>query len=193
MTVAGIALPSDTWINTEEGAAAANPGSVAGIEITSVSVPSATPSAVAERATIVDKAPAGRVKESGPPMSAASAVPLRTGVTFSACTRGSCVERVSCACWAGVLSDKLVAEVASDTKGRKGSATAATVVKVTLSTFHPALAVLSLWTSRQRKAMAPPAHAAGTDTRVVTKPPELPDQAGLRTNGVFAFDRMVVL
>ena len=191
--MAGIALPSDTWTDTEEGAAAANPGSVAGIEITSVSVPSATPSGVAERATIVDKVPAGRVNDSGPPMSAAFAVPLKTGTTLSACTSGSGVESVSCACWAGVLSDKLVAEVASDTKGRKGSATAATVVKVTLSTFHPALAVPSLWTNRQRKAMVPPAQADGTETRVVTKPPELPDQAGLRTNGVFAFDRMVVL
>ena len=191
--MAGIAVPSDNWIETEDGAAGANPGSAAGIEITRVSVPSASPSGVADRETAVDNAPAGRVKASGPPMSAAAPVPLKTGVTFSACTSGSGVERVSCACWAGVLSERLVDDVASETKGRKGSAIAATVVNVTLSTFHPALAVPSLWTSRQRKAMVPPAHAAGTETRVVTKAPELPDQAGARASGVFAFGRMVVL
>ena len=107
-------------------------------------------------------------------------------MTLTAWTSGKGVERVSTAVCPGVFSEREIAVVASETKGRKGSLTGVTELKVTLSMNQPVSAVALSWTIRQRKATLSPAQAVGMMTRLVVKAVWVPDHADWPPSEVWA-------
>src|SRR5690606_18234060 len=108
-------------MDTLPGVPAAKPAEELGTESVSVSVPSAMPSAVAVNACDTSVCPAGRMKESEPSRSSASADPELSRTTAISRTSGSGVVTVTDTVEAGSCSEIPELDADSPIQGRNGS------------------------------------------------------------------------